>query len=40
VADGSFSATVQLTTGTYRARVIAGRGFAIGLSKVLKVVAS
>jgi hypothetical protein len=39
-ADGSFSASLQLTTGTYRARVIAGRGFAIGLSKMLKVTAS
>jgi len=36
-ADGSFSANVQLTTGTYRARVLAGRGYAIGLSKVLEV---
>jgi stage II sporulation protein D len=39
-ADGSFSVGLQLTTGTYRARVVAGRGFVVGLSKILKVVVS
>jgi hypothetical protein len=39
-AGGAFTAAVQLTTGTYRARVVAGHGFAVGVSKVLKVVVS
>lgn len=38
-ADGSFSADLEVTPGAYRARVVAGRGFAPGLSKVLKVAA-
>jgi stage II sporulation protein D len=39
-SDGSYQATVQLSPGSYRARVIAGRGFAVGLSKVVTVVAA
>jgi hypothetical protein len=39
-ADGTFSGDVDLTPGAYRARVVAGKGFAIGLSKVLTVVAA
>jgi stage II sporulation protein D len=38
-SDGSYQATVQLSPGNYRARVVAGRGFAIGLSKTVTVVA-
>jgi SpoIID/LytB domain protein len=38
--DGTFLASLDLSPGTYRARVVAGKGFAIGLSKVLKVVAA
>jgi SpoIID/LytB domain protein len=34
-ADGTFSGDVQVTLGAYRARVVAGTGFAVGLSKVL-----
>jgi stage II sporulation protein D len=34
-SDGTFSGDVELTPGTYRARVVSGKGFAIGLSKVL-----
>jgi len=37
-SDGTFSGDVELTPGAYRARVISGKGFAIGLSKVLTVV--
>jgi stage II sporulation protein D len=37
-SDGSFSAAVALTPGTYRARVVAGKGFAVGLSAILEVV--
>lgn len=37
-ADGSFQAAVDLSPGTYRARVSAGKGFAPGLSPVLTVV--
>jgi stage II sporulation protein D len=37
--DGTFAASVTLTPGSYRARLVAGRGFAIGVSKVLQVVA-
>jgi stage II sporulation protein D len=37
-SDGSFKASVNLTPGTYRARVVAGKGFAVGLSTVLQVV--
>jgi stage II sporulation protein D len=36
--DGAFGASVDLSPGTYRARVIAGKGYAIGLSPVLTVV--
>jgi stage II sporulation protein D len=39
-ADGTFTGDVQLTPGAYRARVVSGKGFAIGLSKVLTVVAA
>jgi stage II sporulation protein D len=35
---GTFSATANLIPGTYRARVAAGKGFAIGLSPILQVV--
>jgi hypothetical protein len=38
--DGTFNGDVQLTPGAYRARVVSGKGFAIGLSKVLTVVAA
>jgi hypothetical protein len=37
-ADGAFEASLDLSPGTYRARVIAGKGFAAGLSPVLTVV--
>ena len=36
-ADGTFSGDVEITPGAYRARVVAGKGFAVGLSKVLTV---
>ena len=39
-ADGTFSAKVDLSPGTYRARVVAGKGFAAGISKILQVVAA
>jgi hypothetical protein len=35
---GAFSASLDLTPGTYRARVVAGKGYAIGLSPILTVV--
>jgi len=38
-SDGTYQATVQLSPGSYRARVVAGRGFAVGLSKTVTVVA-
>jgi hypothetical protein len=38
-ADGTFSGDVEVTPGAYRARVVPGKGFAVGLSKVLTVVA-
>ncbi|MGB2874541.1 MAG: SpoIID/LytB domain-containing protein [Gaiellaceae bacterium] len=38
-SDGSFSTPVDLSPGTYRALVAAGRGFAIGLSDPMTVVA-
>jgi stage II sporulation protein D len=38
--DGTFIGDVELTSGTYRARVVAGKGFAVGLSKALTVVAA
>jgi stage II sporulation protein D len=34
-SDGSYSATLNLTPGSYRARVTAGHGFAIGTSDTL-----
>jgi hypothetical protein len=37
-ADGAFEASLDLSPGTYRARVVAGKGFAAGLSPVLTVV--
>src|SRR6266508_3599821 len=36
-ADGAFLSNLQLTTGVYRARVSAGRGFVAGNSPVLQV---
>jgi stage II sporulation protein D len=36
-SDGSFSAQLDLTSGNYRARVAAGRGFAVGLSRTVVV---
>ena len=39
-SDGTYAATVQLSPGSYRARVVAGRGFAVGLSQVVTVTAS
>jgi hypothetical protein len=35
---GAFTASLDLTPGTYRARVIAGKGYAVGISPVLTVV--
>jgi stage II sporulation protein D len=40
VSDGSFTVRIDLVPGTYRARVVAGKGYATGISKVLKVVAA
>ena len=37
-ADGSFQAAINLSPGSYRARVVPGKGFAPGLSPVLTVV--
>jgi stage II sporulation protein D len=37
-SDGSFEASVDLSPGTYRARVAPGQGFAPGVSPVLTVV--
>ena len=37
-ADGAFGASVDLSPGVYRARVVAGKGYAVGLSPVLTVV--
>jgi stage II sporulation protein D len=39
-ADGAFEASVDLRPGTYRARVIASKGFAAGVSPVLTVVSA
>jgi hypothetical protein len=36
-SDGSYSATLDLSAGSYRARVIGGHGFAMGLSDTLVV---
>ncbi|MBA3735586.1 MAG: SpoIID/LytB domain-containing protein [Actinobacteria bacterium] len=38
-ADGDFLATLQLTTGVYRARVNSGHGFVVGFSPVVQVIA-
>ena len=38
-AAGAFEAQLELTPGTYRARVAPGRGFVAGVSPVLQVVA-
>ena len=38
-SDGTYAATVDLSPGSYRARVIAARGFAVGISKIVTVVA-
>jgi hypothetical protein len=35
---GAFTVSLDLTPGTYRARVIAGKGYAAGISPVLTVV--
>ena len=35
---GDFDAPIQLASGSYRARVIAGRGFVPGTTRVLQVV--
>jgi stage II sporulation protein D len=37
-SQGAFTASVHLTPGTYRARVVAGKGYAAGVSPVLTVV--
>jgi stage II sporulation protein D len=37
-ADGAFGASVDLSPGAYRARVVAGKGYAPGISPVLTVV--
>jgi stage II sporulation protein D len=39
-ASGAFQAKLQLTAGTYRARIGAGRGFAAGTSALLKVIST
>ena len=39
-AGGTFSAPVNVTPGVYRARVVAGKGFAVGLSPALQVVSA
>jgi hypothetical protein len=36
-ADGDFVATLQLTTGVYRARINSGHGFVVGFSPVVQV---
>ena len=38
-SDGSYRASMQLSPGDYRARVVAGHGFAIGISKTVTVIA-
>ena len=35
--NGSFTAQLEVRPGSYRARVVAGRGFAVGISKTLTV---
>jgi hypothetical protein len=37
-AYGAFTASLNLTPGTYRARVVAGKGYAAGVSPLLTVV--
>src|SRR5207302_736174 len=39
-ASGAFDVHLQLTTGTYRARVVAGHGLVPGVSAVLQVTTS
>jgi len=39
-SNGAFAASANLIPGAYRARVVAGKGFAIALSPVLTVVAA
>jgi hypothetical protein len=36
-ANGDFEAPLALTSGSYRARVVAGRGFVPGTTRVLEV---
>jgi hypothetical protein len=36
-ADGSYSVPLALNSGSYRARVAPGRGFAVGISETLVV---
>jgi stage II sporulation protein D len=36
-SDGSFYAQLDLTSGSYRARMVAGHGFAVGLSRTVVV---
>jgi hypothetical protein len=38
-SDGTFFAQLDLSAGSYRARVTAGNGFAVGVSDVLTVLA-
>jgi len=38
-SDGTYQAAVRLSPGDYRSRVVAGRGFAVGVSKTVTVVA-
>jgi stage II sporulation protein D len=39
-ANGTFIAPLTVTPGTYRARVVAGKGFAVGVSPPLQVVSA
>jgi stage II sporulation protein D len=39
-ANGIYTVPVTVTPGTYRARVVAGKGFAVGLSDPLQVVSA
>jgi stage II sporulation protein D len=39
-SNGTFSASVNVSPGTYRARVVARNGFAVGVSAVLQVVSA
>jgi hypothetical protein len=38
-SNGAFAATLNLSPGSYRARVTAGHGWAVGVSETLTVVA-